>query len=119
MRRLAPLIGCLIAFAAVPAAAYGQTASAAQYGGVEQEVVTGGPTAPPPQQGVEEETATGGPTTPGAQRGPSEDAVAGPESAEGTLPFTGRDLVLILVAGLGLVGLGAALRRTARAPARI
>lgn len=118
MRRLTTLIGCLIAFAAMPAASYGQ-ASAAQYGGVEQEVDSGATPTPgaPPAQDTEDETGAGGSPTPDSSRAPEQDAAAAPESAEGTLPFTGQDLVLMLLAGLGLAGLGVTLRRAARSPA--
>ncbi|MFN8223545.1 MAG: hypothetical protein U0R50_09935 [Gaiellales bacterium] len=57
----------------------------------------------------------------GGQAGPTQQSLGNettvkPESASagGTLPFTGVDLGLIVVAGVGLVVMGASLRRIAR-----
>jgi hypothetical protein len=44
-------------------------------------------------------------------------AVGGTGTGSGALPFTGLDLALVVLAGVALVGLGLALRRTTRASA--
>jgi hypothetical protein len=68
---------------------------------------------------VEEEIdqPTGGGTTGGGTAGGTAGSAAGsapPPQSSGGLPFTGLDLSLILVGALGLILLGAALRRVAR-----
>lgn len=109
----------MLALAAMPAVSFGQTASQAQYGGVEG-TVEAQPT--PPSQGVlgEEPTEEAAPPAEAApEAAPQAEAAPKAEAApEGALPFTGQDLVLMLLAGAGLIGLGLVLRRaTGRAPA--
>jgi hypothetical protein len=57
-------------------------------------------------------------TAPTTKAKPVDVAQVGGKTSSGTLPFTGRDLLLMSLAGLGLVGLGVALRSaTRRVPA--
>jgi hypothetical protein len=100
----------------MPAVSFGQTASQAQYGGVEG-TVEAAPTPQAPTPPVEEQE-----TLPSEEEGgpQAEAPIAAPEAApeEGALPFTGSDLVMMLLAGAGLISLGLLLRRaTGRSPA--
>ena len=82
------------------------------------------PSTAAPQSGVEGETAGGGTT---ASRGTTAPAVAGNEgtttshvlgtnSSGSSLPFTGSDVVLVVIAALGLLLAGFALRRSLTRP---
>jgi len=51
--------------------------------------------------------------TGGAGAAPSS---AGAAASKGTLPFTGMELAFMIVAGLGVIGLGFAVRRASRPP---
>ena len=115
-RSLLATLVCLVAVAAFPATGIAQTAGQAEYGGVAAVQETSPPAATPPAAGVAAETAESTPaeSTP-APSGP--EAAVAADTSDGTLPFTGRDLLLMLVAGLGLVGVGVALRTVTRAPA--
>lgn len=118
-RTLLACLLCLVATAAFPAVGLAQTASQAEYTGVAGENLTS-PTTPTgtapktPASGTLGATDKG--TTPTAKATPAAQ-IAG-ETSKGTLPFTGRDLLLMLLAGIGLIGLGVALRSaTGHAPA--
>ena len=97
----------------MPAASPAQTASQAQYGGVEGHVEsTPTPTQPTPPSEQQETLPTEETSPPEAQPTPTPAAGAPSEAAPtGRLPFTGSDLVLMLLAGAGLLGLGLVLRR--------
>lgn len=114
-RSLLATLVCLVAVAAFPATGIAQTAGQVEYGGVAAAQETSPPVATPPAA-VAAETAESTPakSTP-APSGPEASVAA--DTSDGTLPFTGRDLLLMLVAGLGLVGVGVALRTVTRAPA--
>lgn len=115
VRRLIICTASVLAAMAMPAVSHGQTASAAQYGGVEGVVETG-PTAPVAPGPTEQEPAPTAEESPPAEAAPT--AAPQPEAAPtGRLPFTGQDIVLMLLAGVGLLGMGLALRRaTGSAP---
>ena len=85
----------------LPAAGFAQTSGRNQYGGVAGEMTT-----PPDRGAVAGESASGGGI--GPQREEAE------STAGGELPFTGGQLLAIVLAGGLLVGLGSALRVTAR-----
>jgi|tagenome__1003787_1003787.scaffolds.fasta_scaffold19392504_2 hypothetical protein len=108
---------CLLATAAFPAVGSAQTAAQDQYSGVAG-TTANSPTNPP--SGVAGQTASGTaknkPSSTPSNNAPS--GTSGEVASNGTLPFTGRDLVLMVLAGLALVGLGVALRSaTRRSPA--
>jgi hypothetical protein len=107
-RALLACLACLVAVTVFPATGLAQTAGQAEYGGV------AGATAQSPTSGTAAETASG--TTPKKKR-PREPAGVASRTSNGSLPFTGRDLGLMLIAGIALVGLGVVLRSAARAPA--
>jgi hypothetical protein len=106
-RILVACIACAVATAAFPATGLAQTAGQAEYGGVAGAVV--------PPSGVAGQTVTGSakPKAKAKRKEPVSKVVT-----TGTLPFTGRDLLLMTLAGLALVGVGVALRTAARAPSR-
>ncbi|HUR85605.1 MAG TPA: hypothetical protein VMY78_09685 [Solirubrobacteraceae bacterium] len=128
---LALLVG-LLAVAALPAAGLAQTAGQIEYGGV----AAASETSPPATAGTTAGTtagagvlgetaesdpgasgsgAAGESTGSGSGTAPSGSAAqVAADTSDGTLPFTGRDLLLMLVAGLGLVGIGVALRTATR-----
>ncbi len=59
-------------------------------------------------------TSTGTPTTAKPAATPVATPAATASSGPATLPFTGSDLVIFMVAGVALVGLGLGLRRAGR-----
>jgi hypothetical protein len=116
-RTLLAWLICLVAAAAFPAAGFAQTAGQAEYGGIAGADATSptaaAGTAPSGTAGVADQGST-----PTAKATPAETAQIADKSDNGTLPFTGQDILLMLLAGAGLVGLGLALRAAAgRAPA--
>lgn len=112
-RNLLACLFCVVGMVAFPAAALAQTAGDTEYGGVAAANATSPATPTPPASGTAGETTQS--TTPTAK---PETAQVADQTASGTLPFTGRDILLMLVAGIGLVGLGVVLRSaTRRAPA--
>lgn len=105
MRTLARAVLPLLLFAALaPAVASAQSPGVGGYAG----------TAPATAEGTEDSGVAG--TSESGVAGTSESGVAagsaGSAPSKGTLPFTGAQLALIIVAGLGALGLGFALRRS-------
>jgi hypothetical protein len=101
-KRIFALLGTavlLVAFAAVPVTAYG--ASAAQTGYAESGPIT------------EVTEAASGNSASGAASGsvPSGTVESGTSSV---LPFTGLELAIVLLLGVGLLGLGLLIRRASR-----
>lgn len=86
-RLLVVFFVCLVTAAVVPAAGLAETSKQAQYGGVP------------------------GPNAPLSSEPPTQ---ASAQASSQTLPFTGGDLLLMLLAGTGLAGLGLVLRTTTR-----
>ena len=114
-RNLLACLLCLVGMVAFPAVGLAQTAGDTEYGGVAAANATSPQTPAPPASGTAGETAQG--TAP-ATTAKADTAQVADASTSGTLPFTGRDILLMLVAGIGLVGLGVVLRSaTRRAPA--
>jgi hypothetical protein len=140
MRRRICLAVGLVALS-VPASGWAQSSSQAQYQGVAPEtqlpvtgnggagtaggggVVTGGGTA----QGNGSSSATGGgrpvsggnrnsggTSANGGGAATSQPKVALPDASSSTSPFSGRDILWIVLAIAGLTGLGLLLRRTTR-----
>jgi len=87
--------------ALLPAVASAQDPATGGYSGTGPTEVTG--TAPPPASGTKNEEVA----SPGA---PADDAGAAAPATD-TLPFTGLQIAAMIAAGLGLLGLGMALRR--------
>ncbi len=114
LRALLTCVACLVAVAAFPAAGLAQTAGQAEYGGVAG-TTANSPTNPP--SGVAGTTAAGTSKGKGNKASSKKRAPVTLKTTD-TLPFTGRDIVAMLLAGLALVGLGVVLRSaTRRAPA--
>jgi hypothetical protein len=67
-----------------------------------------------PEVEEESDTPTTGGSTPGGTAGGQAGGGTSPVQTSGGLPFTGLDLSLIAAGALGLILLGAALRRVAR-----
>lgn len=106
-----------MATAAFPAVGFAQAAGDTEYSGVAG-VNAVSPTAAAPAA-VTPASGTAAETAQGSQPAAADTATATPataqvasETSSGTLPFTGRDVLLMLLAGLGLVGLGIVLRTT-------
>lgn len=84
--------------------------------------VTPGETQNPPPPGPggpevtpgDEETKPGPEVTPGDEESPAGPTAEGP--SEGTLPFTGLDVGLLIFGGLALLGLGVGMRRLSQRP---
>ncbi|MEY2516459.1 MAG: hypothetical protein QOJ89_3817 [bacterium] len=89
--------------ALLPAVASAQDPGTGGYAGTAPTTVTG----TTPESGTEATTTGAGAP---AQQAPAQ-AVTAPTA---TLPFTGFQIALMIAAGLGLVGLGMALRRVSR-----
>ena len=111
-RTLLVCVLSLVATAAFPAVGFAQAAGDTEYAGVAGVNVTAPPAVAPaavaPEAGTAAETAEGSTPTP-ATATPATAQVAG-ASTNSTLPFTGRDVVFMLLVGLGLTGLGLVLR---------
>ena len=85
MRKITTLLVCFVALLAFAAPAFAQTATQDAYGNLA-----------------------------GTQAGPGSGGSVQATSGDSTLPFTGLQLGLVAVAGVGLLGVGVALRRGSR-----
>jgi hypothetical protein len=98
MKKLATLFAIFTLALALASPALAQSPTQDAYGGTLGEQVGGG-----------------GNGAPAPQQAPAETAPAA-EQAAGTLPFTGFELGIIVLAGIALAGAGYTLRRTTRKP---
>jgi hypothetical protein len=98
MKRFMIVLACAIAGLVPAAPAFAQTSTQDAYSGVAGQLNSGGGN----------DTAGGGNATPGGSVTPVQ------SSGDGTLPFTGFELILSALAGAGLVGGGIAMRRASR-----
>lgn len=114
------LLGCVLSLflvaALLPSVAAAQTPGVAAYSGTAPAAVNGtnppaaapAPAAPAPAAGVESANES----SPPAATQPTATAEAAPAVvSSGTLPFTGLQIALMVGAGMGLLGMGLALRR--------
>lgn len=111
-RTLLACLLCLVATAAFPAVGFAQAAGDTEYSGVAGANAIA--PAPPalPTSGTAAETSEGSSPAPTPATATPATAQVASETSSGTLPFTGRDVLLMLFVGIGLVGLGVVLRTT-------
>lgn len=117
LRILIPLsVTALIALFAFAPASYAACASQAGYaapGGNSQMDVSGASNGSNCNKGVAGVENGNGPTSNVSSSAPQQAAATPSASSGSSLPFTGLDLTMVLVAGLVLTGLGVTLRRIA------
>jgi hypothetical protein len=108
MKKLATLFAIFTLALALASPALAQSPTQDAYGGTLGEQVTSPPAQPAPEAQPQEEGAG----APAAETAPAETNPA----STGTLPFTGFELGIIVLAGIALAGAGYTLRRTTRKP---
>jgi len=112
MKKLATLFAIFTLALALASPALAQSPTQDAYGGTLGEQVTSPPAQPAPQSAPEVQPEEEGAGAPAAETAPAETAPV----SSGSLPFTGFEIGIIVLAGIALAGAGYTLRRTTRKP---